>query len=46
MEWYNLAPKSDRHAPKQEERAEEVNEDGVDGWGDASLFGKMPDMEQ
>ena len=46
VEWYDLAPKSDQHAPRQEERGDEVHEDGVDGSGDASAFGKMPDMEQ
>ena len=31
VEWYNLAPKSDWHAPSKEERGEEVDEDGGEG---------------
>ena len=31
VEWYKLALKSDRHAPSQEERGEEVDEDGGAG---------------
>ena len=31
VEWYDLAPKSDRHAPRQEERGDEVHEDGEEG---------------
>ena len=45
VEWYGLAQKSDRHAPRQEERGDEVDEDGEEGGGDTSAFGEMPDME-
>ena len=29
VEWYGLAPKSERHAPRQEERGDEIHEDGM-----------------
>ena len=45
VEWYNLASKSDQHAPRQEDRGEEVDEDGGAGEGDASALGAMPDMD-
>ena len=45
VQCYQDALKSDLHAPSQEERGEEVDEDGGAEEGDASALGAMPDMD-
>ena len=45
LEWYQAVPKSDRHVPSQEERGEEVDEDGEAGKGCESALSGLPDMD-